>query len=125
MISSALDGSSQVRLILKFAIRNERLLGLAVRHSLLLKFLVCRIDAIPDCERPETSEARFRDLDPIARSRITHYRLDSIHDIGVSSGVTSLRPVPHARCHGDAGEFPYLVGLRLSIRKSCNMSNKA
>jgi len=38
----------------------------------------------------ETSEARFRDLDQIARSLITQYRLDSIHDIGVSSGVTSL-----------------------------------
>jgi len=84
-----------------------------VRQSLLRKFLVCRIDAIPGLRTAavqdyvykylfagkvfaakatskETSEARFRDLDPIASSLITHYRLDSIHDIGVSSGVTSL-----------------------------------
>ena len=28
----------------------------------------------------ETSEARFRDLDPITGSLITHYRLDGTHD---------------------------------------------
>ena len=38
----------------------------------------------------ETSAERFRDLDQIARSIITDRKLDSIHDIGVSSGVTSL-----------------------------------
>jgi hypothetical protein len=112
MISSALDGrvpsSSQVTLILKFATRSEHLLVLALRHSLVIKFLVCRIDSIPELRTAavhdyvykyvfagkatskETSAGRFRELDPIARSLITHYRLDSIHDIGVSSGVTSL-----------------------------------
>jgi hypothetical protein len=38
----------------------------------------------------ETSASRFRDLDPIACSLIKQHKLDNIHDIGVSSGVTSL-----------------------------------
>jgi hypothetical protein len=38
----------------------------------------------------ETSAGRFRDLDQMARAIITERKLDSIHDIGVSSGVTSL-----------------------------------
>jgi hypothetical protein len=81
---------------------------LAIRHSFLRKFLVCRIDAIPrvgisavhnyvykhfytsNAITKETSAGRFRDLDPIAALPITQHRLDSIHDVGVSSGVTSL-----------------------------------
>jgi hypothetical protein len=81
---------------------------LAVRRSFLLKFLVCRIDAIPTIGNPavhnyvykhlytsnatskETSTGRFRDLDAIAGFLITQHGLDSIHDVGVSSGVTSL-----------------------------------
>jgi SAM-dependent methyltransferase len=38
----------------------------------------------------QTSRGRFRDLDQIARSIITEYKLDAIHDIGVSTAVTSL-----------------------------------
>lgn len=38
----------------------------------------------------QTSAGRFRDLDQIARSIITERQLDAIHDIGVSSGITSL-----------------------------------
>lgn len=38
----------------------------------------------------QTSAGRFRDLDEIAHSIIEEHKLGTIHDIGVSSGVTSL-----------------------------------
>jgi len=38
----------------------------------------------------QTSGGRFWDLDQVARAIIAELKLDSIHDIGVSSGVTSL-----------------------------------
>ena len=38
----------------------------------------------------QTSQGRFWDLDQIARSIITEYQLDAIHDIGVSTAITSL-----------------------------------
>ncbi|MGB6603826.1 MAG: hypothetical protein WBE65_05980 [Steroidobacteraceae bacterium] len=38
----------------------------------------------------QTSAGRFRDLDPLARSIITEHKLTVIHDVGVSSGATSL-----------------------------------
>src|SRR5262249_15077971 len=94
--------------MLKFATGSERLLALAMRRPFLRKFLVCRVDAIPrvgvsavhnyvykhfytsNAVSKETSAGRFRDLDPIASSLVTQHRLDSIHDVGVSSGVTSL-----------------------------------
>jgi hypothetical protein len=75
---------------------------------LLRKVLVYRADAIPglrsgavhdyvykhvftsDGTSKETSAARFRDLDRIACTIIREHKLDAIHDIGVSSGVTSL-----------------------------------
>ena len=38
----------------------------------------------------QTSAGRFQDLDRIARSIVAEYKLDAIHDIGVSSGITSL-----------------------------------
>ena len=83
-------------------------MGLAVKSPLLRKFLVCRTDAIPalrsaaihdyvykytftsNATSKETSVGRFRDLDLIAQSIITEHKLDAVHDIGVSSGVTSL-----------------------------------
>jgi len=70
--------------------------------------VVYRIDAIPelrsgvihdyvykcvftsDGTSKETSAARFRDLDSIACTIISEHKLDAIHDVGVSSGVTSL-----------------------------------
>jgi hypothetical protein len=38
----------------------------------------------------QTYAGRFQDLDQIARSIVEEHKLDTIHDIGVSSGVTSL-----------------------------------
>jgi hypothetical protein len=38
----------------------------------------------------QTSAGRFEDLDRLACSIITEHKLDAIHDVGVSSGVTSL-----------------------------------
>lgn len=78
------------------------------RIPLLRSFFVYRTDALyelrnaavrdyvyagfftPNATSKQTSRGRFWDLDQIARSMITEYELDSIHDIGVSSGVTSL-----------------------------------
>jgi hypothetical protein len=45
---------------------------------------------ISNATSKQTSAGRFRDLDQIARATITTHKLDAIHDIGVSSGVTSL-----------------------------------
>jgi hypothetical protein len=74
----------------------------------LRKFLVYRTDAIPemkdaaisdyvlrefataDATSKQTSPGRFRDLDEIAQAIIAAHQLDSLHDIGVSTGVTSL-----------------------------------
>jgi hypothetical protein len=74
----------------------------------LRKFLVYRTDALSELRSAalreyvytclftsnetskQTSSGRFRDLDPIALSIIEEHKLDAIHDIGVSSGVTSL-----------------------------------
>jgi hypothetical protein len=79
-----------------------------MRIPLLRKFLVYRTDAMPNLRdaavsdyvykafftlnatSKETSAGRFGDVGEIARAIITEHRLDSIHDIGVSSGVTSL-----------------------------------
>jgi len=94
--------------ILKFATRSERLLGLVATLPGLRKFLVYRKDAIAELRHPamrdyvykefftsnatskETSAGRFRELDQIARSIVKEGKLGAIHDIGVSSGVTSL-----------------------------------
>jgi hypothetical protein len=94
--------------ILKFVTRSERLLGFVAGVPLLRSFLVYRADAISglrnaavrdyvhrtfftsNATSKETSAGRFRDLDQIARAIITAHKLDAIHDIGVSSGITSL-----------------------------------
>jgi hypothetical protein len=106
--SGIVSASTRIAAILKFVTRSERLLGLTARFPLLGKFLVCRTDAMLGLKNPaihdyvyqsfctsndtskQTSAGRFRDLDQLARSIITQYKLDAIHDIGVSSGVTSL-----------------------------------
>lgn len=92
----------------KFATRNERLLALALKRNLLRDLVVCPVDAMPklgasavhdyvykhfytsNATSKETSAGRFRDLDPITLSLIRQHKLDTIHDVGVSSGVTSL-----------------------------------
>jgi hypothetical protein len=94
--------------MLKFATRSERLFALVTRVPLLRKFLVYRTDAMPglrnaalhdlaysvfftsNATSKQTSSGRFRELDQVTLSIITAHKLDSIHDIGVSSGVTSL-----------------------------------
>jgi hypothetical protein len=78
------------------------------RIPLLRKFLVYRTDAMPELRNAaardyaygafftanatskQTSAGRFGDLDRLTGSIITEHKLDVIHDVGVSSGVTSL-----------------------------------
>jgi hypothetical protein len=79
-----------------------------IRIPLLRKFFVYRTDAMSELRSAavrdyvyrafftsnatskQTSAGRFVDLDRIARSIITQHKLDVVHDVGVSSGVTSL-----------------------------------
>lgn len=100
--------STGIAVILKFVTRSERLLRLVTRIPLLRKFLVYRTDAMSELQNPavhdyvyrafftsnatskQTSAGRFQDLDRIARSIVAEYKLGAIHDIGVSSGITSL-----------------------------------
>jgi hypothetical protein len=78
------------------------------RIPLLRKFLVYRTDAMPELRNAalrdhiysafftanatskQTSAGRFGDLDRLTCSIIAEHELDVIHDVGVSSGVTSL-----------------------------------
>jgi hypothetical protein len=103
-----LQGSTRATVILKFATRSERLFALATRIPLLRKVLVYRTDAMPELRSAavrdyvyrafftanatskQTSAGRFADLDPLACSIIAERRVAVIHDVGVSSGVTSL-----------------------------------
>ena len=79
-----------------------------IRIPSLRKLWAFRTDAMPELRNPalrdyiysgfftqnatskQTSVGRFGDLDRLARSIIMEHRLDVIHDVGVSSGVTSL-----------------------------------
>ncbi len=94
--------------ILKFATRSERLFALVTKIPVLRKLLVYRADAIPELKSAavrdyvyrafftanatskQTSAGRLADLDRLACSIITEHKLAVIHDVGVSSGVTSL-----------------------------------
>jgi hypothetical protein len=79
-----------------------------IRIPVLRKLWAFRTDAMPELRNPairdyvyrafftqnatskQTSVGRFADLDRVARSIIMEHRLADIHDVGVSSGVTSL-----------------------------------
>jgi hypothetical protein len=81
---------------------------LVIRNPLLRKFWVFRTDAMPELRNAalrdyiysgfytqnatskQTSAGRFGDLDRLTCSIVTEHRLAVIHDVGVSSGVTSL-----------------------------------
>jgi hypothetical protein len=106
--SHRLHNFEQVTVILKFVTRSEGLFGLVIRIPLLRKFFVYRADAMSELRSAivrdyvyrafltsnatskQTSAGRFEDLDRVACSIITDHKLGDIHDIGVSSGVTSL-----------------------------------
>jgi hypothetical protein len=95
-------------IILKFATRSERLFGPVTRLPLLRKFVVYRTDAMPELRSAavrdyvysafftanatskQTNAGRFADVDRLACSIILENKLAVIHDVGVSSGVTSL-----------------------------------
>ena len=94
--------------ILKIATRSGRLLTFMAQVPLLRRLFVFRMDAIAGLKDPEirdyvytqivtanystkqTGTGRFRDLDEDAISCMHEDSVNVIHDIGVSSGVTSL-----------------------------------
>ena len=93
--------------VFKLALENEDLFNRLSKHPILRRFVVFRIDCLPNLRDPilasrlyeklytgdgiskQTAPGRFRDLDSMAADFLTH-ESNSIHDVAVSSGVTSL-----------------------------------
>ena len=94
--------------MLIFAIRNERLLEKLRRRNFLGKFFTLRVEELDTaCDRglvdhlyksfyvdndvsKETSAGRFADIDTRTISLLKRDSENLIHDVGVSSGITSL-----------------------------------
>jgi hypothetical protein len=91
----------------KLALKNEDLFSRFSQHPILRRFVVFRVDCLSNIRDPilasrlcqyiytgngtskQTASGRFRNLDLLAADFLTH-ELNLIHDVGVSSGVTSV-----------------------------------
>jgi hypothetical protein len=103
--------------MLKLALENEDLFNWFSKHPILGRFVVFRIDCLPNLRDPvlasrlyqnintsdgtskQTAPGRFRDLDSLAADFLIH-ESNSIHDVAVSSGVTSVELYSFLRDRG-------------------------
>src|SRR2546423_101337 len=98
--------------MLKLALRNEHLFSRLASHPVLGRFVVFRMDCLPalrdealaaglyrrihtqDGVTKNTAPGRLRELDLLMPSFLTEAS-NAIHDVGVSSGVTSFELYTH------------------------------
>ena len=113
----------------KLALQNEDLFHRLSKHPILGRFVVFRIDSLPNLRDPvlasrlyeklytsdgiskQTAPGRFRDLDSLAADFLTH-ESNSIHDVAVSSGVTSVELYSVLRDRGI--RFKFMVSDKFS-----------
>ena len=100
--------------MLKLALKDEDLFKRYAKHPILGRFAVFRIDCFQNLRDPllasrliqniwtsdgtskQTAPGRFRDLDSLVVNCLTE-ELNSIHDVAVSSGITSVELYSYMR----------------------------